>query len=228
MPSVGFEATNLFAAAAQFFASASESKTISDQSNMKDAVGNIECETMINGRTEYRNTFNYCNAAPAIGTDLATLLTKFGDVHDSKKVTELTVTFKAGEYAVVEIVGHNHDANAHAAGTTDGYADASALIPSGAGFGVPTWTGQNAGSNSSAIEATLRLFCTHHDRVGAAGTHFVGNSITFGAELTIKWVGVPTVALPTGWTQDDVPTGDHSEDFDEHTIRCHKWLDRAA
>ena len=107
-PSNTMEATNLFGLGANFNPQTSNADLREDAANIMDATGNIECETMVNERTEYSNSFAYCNGTPDIKTDLATLLTKFGDVHDSKKVDTLTINFEKGQYATVDIAGHNH------------------------------------------------------------------------------------------------------------------------
>ena len=189
---VGFEASDLWAAGANFHENSSSSILNETNAGMQDKSGNRECTTTgLNTVTEYSNDYGYCNATPDIKTDLSTLATKFGDVADSKKPVSLTINYTAGEYATVNITGHQHAENPHAAGFAEGYADVSAAIPASSGFGVPTWTGQSTGSDCEFNSATLSFTCNHVDREGAAGDHFVGKSITFRAELTIEATGTP-------------------------------------
>ena len=227
-PVVGFEASDLFAMGANFHEKGSSSIDMDDASNMMDKSGNIECETMINGRVEYTQEADYCNGTPDIKTDLSTLLTKCLDVHDSKKMDSLTINFTAGAYASVSIAGHQHDANAHASGTTDGYFDGSNALPSGAGFGVPTWTGQVDGDNATAVSATITFSGNHVDEIAAAGGHFVGKTITPQVTLTVEWIGVPTTPTPTNWTQDSYGPADANSGFDRSTWTGHYNFDLAT
>ena len=226
---VGFEASDLFAAGVNFHEQSSSSITNETNAFMLDAQGNQECITTgLNTMTEYSNEFAYCNSTPDIATDLGTLLTKFGDVHDSKKVTGLTINYTAGEYATVSIDGHDHAENNHSAGIAEGYADVSGAVPASSGFGVPTWTGQTTGADCEIISATLTFSLNHVDREGAAGNHFVGKSVTVKAELTIEAVGTPTTALPTGWYTVSSGPSDSNQDFDTWTGTWEKWYDLAV
>ena len=232
-PSNTMEASNLFGLGANFNPQSSNSDLREDAANIMDATGNIECETMVNERTEYSNSFAYCNATPDIKTDLATLLTKFGDVHGSKKVDTMTVNFEKGQYATVDITGHNHTDNAHEAGLADGYCDASASIPSSSGFGVPDW-GITMGTNASPISATVTFSGNHIDREGEDGNHWQGKTTTYRAELTLTIEGVPTDITAsaietdaTGWTVDSINATDGNQDFDGYVFTLHRHFDLA-
>jgi len=225
---VGFQASDLFALGANFHEQSSSSIDMDDRANIMDKDGNVECETMVNGRVEYTNEFAYCNASPDIKTDLSTQLTQFGDVFDSKKMTQMTVTFTAGAYATVSITGHQHDDNAHTSAVADGYADVSAALPSGAGFGVPTLTGQTLGNDAQPQSLTITFSCNHVDREGGDGTHFVGKNITVLAELTEEFVGTPDTATATGWTTDTKGPSDQNQDFDTYTYTAHRYFDLAT
>jgi hypothetical protein len=229
------EGTNLFGLGANFNPQTSNSDVREDAANIMGATGDVECETMVNERTEYANAFAYCNASPAIVTDLATLLTKFGDVHDSKKVDTMTINFEKGQYATVDVAGHNHTANAHAAGLPDGYCDASAVISDAtAGFGVPDWS-ITMGDNATPISATVSLSGNHIDREGEDGNHWQGKTTTYRAELTMTIEGVPTditsdaiEADATGWTVDSVNATDGNQDFDGYVFAMHRHFDLAV
>ena len=206
---VAIGGSNLFGAGAQFFAQSSESPHQRDMANMLDASGNVQCETGINNRTEYSNTLAYCNATPAIHTDLGTLLSTFGAVADSKLVTGLTINFTAGQYATVDITGHNHDDNEHTASVC-GVANVTSIVPTGSGFGVPALAfGIVLGTDSTPISATLAFSLNHIDELDSTGEHWVGTNTTVRAELSIELLGIPTsttvAALEagmSGWTVD--------------------------
>ena len=230
------EASTLFGMGANFNPQNSNSDLRLDAANIMDATGNNQCETMTNERTEYANSFAYCNTTPAIVTDLATLLTKFGDVHDSKKVDTLTINFEKGQYATVDVAGHNHSDEPHVAGLPDGYCDVSStdVIPAGAGFGVPDWT-IVMGANATPISATVAFSGNHIDREGADGNHWHGKTTTYRAELTLTTEGVPTsitVAAietdATGWTVDSINATDGNQDFDGYVFTMHRFFDLAV
>ena len=232
-PSNTMEATNLFGLGANFNPQTSNSDLRLDAANIMDAKGNNECESMVNERTEYANPYAYCNATPEIVTDLATVLTKFGDVHDSKKIDTLTITFEKGQYATLDIAGHNHTDNPHVAGLPDGYCDVSSsdVIPAGSGFGVPDWT-LVLGDNASPISASIAFSGNHIDREGTDGNHWQGKTTTYRADLTLTVEGVPTsitVAAVetdlTGWTVDSINATDGNQDFDGYVFALHMFFD---
>lgn len=221
---VDLAASDLFSLGGNFHAQRSTTEHVQTSTPTLDSAGNEQCETMVGGMTNYECEYEYCNAIPAIGTDLSTFLTAFGGVSNSKIVTRLEIGFSAGKNATVKITGHNHDANAHSTGT--GAANVSAAVPSGAGFGVPTFTGVTLGTVSTPIEATLVFEMNHVDRDGSAGTHFVGKNITPKATVSVKYQGVPTTAQPmTDWTTDTYGSGDANTDFDTYTVTAHRWFD---
>jgi hypothetical protein len=223
---VALEASDLFSVDSHFSPQRSSSIHSQSQSNTLDELGNNQCETMIDGKTDYETDYEYCNAVPAIVQDAGTLLTTFGAVADSKLITDIEFAFAAGKYATMKIKGHNHDDAAHTTGT--GAANVSDIIPAGAGFGVPTWAGVSLGSNATPIEATVNVTFNHVDKISAAGIHFVGKNITCKATITVKYQGVPTTAQPmTGWTTDTYGPEDANSDFDTYVVTAHRYFDLA-
>ena len=231
--SVSIGASNLFGAGANFFAQTSESPHQRDMANMLDASGNVECETGINNRTEYSGNYAYCNATPAIGTDLATLVSTFGAVADSKLVTALNINFTAGQYATVDITGHNHDSNPHTASVA-GVSDVSTAVPASAGFGVPDF-GITLGTDSTPISASLSFSLNHIDENDADGEHWVGTNTTPRAELSMEFLGLPTSVtvaaietdLGAGWLVDSNGASDGNQELDHFTLTAHKHFDLA-
>jgi hypothetical protein len=223
---VDLAATDVFALGGNFHAQRSSSIHSEQPAQVLDALGNSQCETMIDAKTDYEADYEYCNVSPAIGTDLGAFLTSFGAVSDGKLVTSLEIGFSAGKQATVKLKGHNHDTNAHATGT--GVANVSEAVPATSGFGVPTFAGVTTGTVSTPIEATLTFEMNHVDKVGSAGTHFVGKNITPKATLTVKYQGVPSVAQPmTGWTTDTYGPADDNKDFDTYIVTAHRYFDLA-
>ena len=224
---------DLFSMDSHFNVQTSSAPTEYKSAMIKDADGNMECETSaLDGITQVEQTWSYCNAVPAIGTDLGTIATKFGDVHGSYLLDELTIEFSAGQYATGSMRGHNHAANAHAAGLTNGYADVSAAIPASAGFGVPTLTGVTLGSNATPISLSISFaFESHPDAVDANGAHFVGKHLTCKATASAVYLGTPsTIELVTGWTTDKVSTlpNTSNADFDQSVWEGHRYFDLAT
>jgi len=228
---VDIGASNLFGAGANFFAQTSSSIHQREMANMLDAAGNVECETGISNMDVYENSFAYCNATPNIKTDLGTLLTKFGIVADSKAPTALTINFAAGQYATVDITGHNHDNNAHAWTTTE-YADVSAAVPASSGFGVPNF-GLTVGANSTPISASIAFSLNHIDENDADGEHWVGTNTNFRAEMSLELLGLPTsqtvAAIETnltGWKVDTNGSNDGNQELDHFVITAHRHFDK--
>ena len=226
---VGFGASDLFAAGANFHEQSSSSILNETNAFMLDSSGNTQCVTTgLNSTSEFTNEFSYCNATPDIKTDLSTLITQFGDVFDSKKVTSLTINYTAGEYATVSITGHQHTENAHSAGFAEGFADVSAAVPASSGFGVPVMAGQVTGDDCEFISMSISFGLNHVDREGADGNHFVGKSVTIRAEATVEAIGTPTTALPTGWNTVSSGPSDSNQDFDTWTGTWENWYDIAT
>lgn len=232
---VALEASDLFALGANFHEQGSSSPATRDAANVLDSVGNVQCENMINARTDYTNSFAYCNAVPDIKTDLGTHLTTFGDVFDSKIITQLVINFPGpGQQATVDVTGHNHDDNAHATGLLVGRADVSAAVPASSGLGVPNF-GLTLGVNATPVSATVTFTMNHVEREETTGDHWVGKNITPRAELSLEILGLPTsqtvAAIEsdlTGWTVDTNGPSDANQDFDTFAITAHRHFDLAT
>ena len=226
---IAVEASDLFSMGANFNPQSSTSNHIDDMAQALDAAGNVQCETAgLFGRTEYSVEYKYCNASPNIKSHLGDALAKFGEVKNSIVLTGLTIRFVAGEYATVTITGVQYDEYAVVASRVN-YADMSAVVPTtNAGFGVPAFTGVTLGANADYASATITCSTNHVVAKGAAGNHLVCDNITFRAELSIEYVGVPTTAQPvTGWTTDTYEAGDANSEFDSYAITAHRFFDAA-
>jgi len=226
---VAIEATDLFSLGGNFNPVSSSTRTALDRAMIMDAVGNQQCETMINSRSEVTVSYAYCNASPDIKTDLALFATKFGDVQNSYIITQLVINYTAGGYATVDITGHQHTDATHAAGLGVGYADVSAAIPTTSGFGAPLVPGVTLGSNATTASVSITFSMNHVDLLAADGTHFVGKNITPTADISVAFEGVPTTAQPlTGWTSDGYGGDDSQSDFDKYEVTAHRYFDLAT
>lgn len=216
--------TDLFSLGGNFHVQSSSSNHLDDASNILDASGNVQCETMIYGRTEYSVEYRYCNGTPDIATDLGSFLTTFGKVANSIVPTGMTITFQPGEYATVSIQGVQYDENAIGALDIAG-SNVAAAVPASAGFGVPTLTGVTLGDAEKA-GLTLTFSCNHVSRPGGDGNHFISRSITYRAEGTAEYVGIPTTwTTVTGWTTDSYDESDSNQDFEAATWTGHRHFD---
>lgn len=227
--SVGLNATDIFGLGGNFHAQNSSTRTVLERAMILDANGNNQCETMINQMDEVTTSYAYCNGTPDIASDLGTFLTQFGDVQNSYIITQLVINYSAGQYATVDVTGHQHNANTHAAGASIGYADVSASVPASSGFGVPTMAGVTLGDNASPISQSITLSMNHVDAMDADGAHFVGKNITPTADTTVTYQGVPTTAQPfTNWTTDSYGGDDANSDFDTYEVAAHRYFDLAT
>ena len=219
--------------AAQFNAQTSSSPHGRDASGMLDEAGNNECETMVNNRTDYSANYAYCNATPNIKTDLGAILTAFASVVSEKLITAINMQFAFGEYATLDITGHNHDDNEHTAALC-GIADVSGAVPASAGFGVPDF-GLTLGDNSTPISASISFSLNHIDAQDADGEHWVGTNTTFRAELSLELLGIPTSITVsqietdlTGWTVDTNGGTDGNQELDHFVITAHRFFDKTS
>ncbi len=243
---VALEASNLFGLHTNFQTQSSTTSATTTEVNTLDEFGNVECEQQIGGITEYTQSATYCGSD--FVSDFGTFLTTFGDVQNSKLVSGITLNMNAGEYATIEITGHNHDSNAHSSGASVGRSDVSDFLPHEAteafngwdGFGVPDF-GITVGSNSSPSSATVTFSLNHVEADDEAGDHLVGKSITHRCELAMSFEGTPTsstaAALETDFgantndmlspTVDNIDTADSNSAFDTFGFSAHAYVDIA-
>jgi hypothetical protein len=190
-------ASNLFGLNAAFKTSASSTSAATSNVQAMDEKGNVSCQRNVNKMTTFSQSAAYC------GTDfignLGTFLTQFGNVQNSKIVTDITVNMTAGGYATVDVAGHNHTENAHVAGLSIGYANVAAFLPNAVGesfknwdgFGVPDF-GIALGDNASPSAATVTFKMNHIDTQDENGDHLVGKNVTPSCELKMDFEGIPT------------------------------------
>lgn len=238
--SIDLQASNLFSLNSNFKTSTSGTSETSNNVTVMDELGNVSCERNIFDITSYSQSAGYCGS-DFIG-DLGTFLTEFGNVQGGKIVTGVTVNMTAGEYCTIDVEGHNHDQNAHAAGLNIGYADVSDFMPhelteafnAWNGFGVPDF-GVTVGSDASPASATVTFAMNHVDQMDEAGKHLVGKNITPRCELSMDFSGIPTSNTTTlldadfaantntmlGAIADSVDSNDSNSEFDTFALVAH-------
>ena len=212
-----------------FHAQSSGTEPTSDQSVALTALGNLGCSSVTNRGQTFRNVYKYCGTA--LGTALGALVTAFGSVLNTtgKLVDSLELSFSASgdRQATVTVGGHQHTTNPHSATTNPPNTfDVSALIPAGAGLGVPNIFGVTS-TAGSASSASLRFSFNHIDKVGATGVHFVGESITCRVEGSSDFEGVITTAgiVTTTWLDIKRALSDSNVDLDTSSITAHAYVD---
>lgn len=237
---IDLQASNLFSLGANFKTSSSGTSVQSNNVTVMDEKGNVSCETNIFDITSYSQSAGYCGSD--FVADLGTFLTQFGDAQGSKCVTGLTINMTAGEYCTIDVEGHNHASNAHAAGLTLGYADVSDFLPHEVaeafaawnGFGVPDF-GVTLGDNASPSSATVSFAMNHVDQVDEQGQHLVGKNITPRCELSMDLSGIPTSNTTTlldadfgantndmlDAVADSTDTNDSNSEFDTFSFVAH-------
>ena len=252
---VAIEATNLFGLHTNFQTTSSATNVVETNVAVNDEVGNVECQSNIADITNYTQSATYCGSD--FMTDIGTFLTQFGDFQTIGVVTSLTINMSAGNYVTIDITGHQHGANAHAAGLTLGYADVSNFLPHEAtesfvswdGFGIPedTTAGDTVfkitgGGNASPSSASVTFSMDHKDQTDEAGAHLVGKNITPRCEGSVDFIGVPTSVTTTALEADfasnvnnmDTPlcdstdTNDSNSDFDTFACAFHANVDLAT
>lgn len=237
---IDLQASNLFSLHANFKTTGSTTSVPLTTAAANDELGNVACQRNIADMTNYTQNAVYCGSD--FITDLGTFLTKFGDVQGSKVVAGLNINMTAAGYVTVDITGHNHGTNAHAAGLTMGYADVSDFLPhevgeafaSWDGFGVPDF-GITLGDNASPSSASVSFSMDHKDAQDEEGAHLVGKNITPRCELSMDFQGIPTSNTATlleadfgALTNDmlvplvdSVDSSDSNADFDTFSFTAH-------
>jgi hypothetical protein len=231
MAAVAINATDHFGLGANFHPQTSSAETTFERRNIKDENGNFECETMVMEMTNYSTTYRYCNATPAIGTDLSTMLTAFGYVTtgatENMFVTGLTISFADGEYADVQITGVAYGDGTMPNATTGLVANVSAAVPAGAGFGVPALAGVTLGTNAANASLSISFANNHVVSTDGDGNFFVANNISFESSCSAEYTGVPTTIEPvTGWTTDSNSLADSNENHDTASWSGHRYFDK--
>ena len=249
-PVIPIEATNLFGLGAAFSTSASSTSTPETNVAVNDEVGNVACQVNISDMINYTQSASYCGSD--FITDLGTFLSQFGDAQTGTvavAVTGLSINMTASGYVTVELTGHNHVANAHAAGLTLGYADVSNFLPHEAteafiswdGFGIPAF-GITVGTDASPASASVSFTMSHVDQTDETGAHLTGKNITPRCELSMDFSGLPTsqtaAALETDFggnendmlvpLVDSVDFNDSNAGFDTMAFTAHANTDLAT
>jgi hypothetical protein len=194
---IDLTATNLFSLPAGFNTTASSSSLKTTNAQAMDELGNVACQRNVGEQTDYTQSANYCGS-DFVG-DLATFLTQFGNVKNSKIITGLTVNASEGNYVTIDVTGHQHAENAHAAGLAVGYADVSDFFPHETGEAFEAWDGfgcpdfgVTVGANSSPSSWSVSFTMNHVDTNDENGDHLVGKNITPRCELKMDFEGIPT------------------------------------
>lgn len=230
---VPINATDHFGLGANFHPQSSSAPTSYQPRNAMDENGNMECESMVGGKTEYTTTYKYCNASPDIKTDLGAILTSFGYVLSSNGatanifVTSLNITFSDGEYADVVMTGISYADGTMPSAVTGLVANVAAAIPTGAGYGVPALTGVSLGSDAANSSLTINFSNNHIMASDGTGAFFAGNNLTFVANATAEYTGVPSsYTSVTSWTTDGFTPSDANTNFDATSWSGHRYFDK--
>jgi len=129
------------------------------------------------------------------------LVSDFGEVVVSAALgidilpTSITVNMSAGEYATIDIEGHQHDTNAHDQG------DLLTVTLSGilGGFDLSAWDGfgvtsyplsATTGTNCSPSSQTITYVLEHTDATDEEGKHLVGQNTSARVDISSDWIGV--------------------------------------
>ena len=224
---VAMAASDLFSLHANFKEQGSTTRTILDFSQVADANGDVGggCEDAgSNSRLEYTGNYKYCGTD--IVSDAGVLLSTFGEVMNSKAVTEAVFEFSQEAQIMLALTGHQHGDNTHEA-QNNFDCSATTIIPATTGgIGVPAFV-SDAGTNSSPRRATLRISVEHDDAQDSANAHWVGNNKNCRIDLSIEYIGTPSLTT-TGWKVDSAGADDSNSEFDTYAIEMHKYITRIS
>lgn len=226
---VDFEPQDLFNLGGSFVAKASSTTTDQETTvERKSSDGKTIAEfCQFGGMTRYSATYEYG------GADLVTdFVAKLAQIVNSIAIDTIRLTLGAQAIVQIQIDGHNHDSNAHAApapasGLFDGYNLAlSGLIGAAQGScGINDGDKpfSNSDGDSDLVSLTINFTCNHVDEFGSDGEHFAGDWFAGKVEVNAEYVGAPTLTT-TGWTVRPQETAEGSEQADKFTITAEKAL----
>lgn len=212
-----------------FHAQTSSTDPFSTEELALSAIGDKSCTNEHNKGNDFSVTYKYCGST--LTTGLGANATAFGRVAGTgaaaKIQTGMSISHDVGGQAEVTITGHNHQTNNHSATTNPPNTfDVSAIIPAASGLGVPAYivtAGETAGV-ASRNAATVDFALNHIDKEGNDG-HFVGESITARADLSVDYEGIASTETAGAWLQILQATNDANEDTDTSSITAHQYID---
>ncbi len=222
------QATDLFSLGNKFKARQSLSREMDDLARLLNSLGDVFTQTAVNGRTRSKTVYEY------VGSDLATDLTvKVGQVVNSILLDSVSLFFRKQQPVRLELAGHNHDDNAHAAagsGEFDGFGlELSTLIGANVGaFGAP----QNkpfTNSEASARQVGLRLryIAGHEDLQENDADHLTGTSFEGLVTARCEYLGEPSLDT-TGWLLESYVVAEDDQEFDRRVMLACKTLTRTT
>jgi hypothetical protein len=224
---VASAASDLFSLHANFVEQGSSDSDLDDYAQTPDANGDVNagCESAaFNARNEYTNEFKFCGTD--IVSDFGVVLSTFGVIANLKQITEITVQFSNTDFPIINVTGHNHDAQAHGATPALPTFDFSAAIPAvTGGVGVPDIWSNSASATSTPTSVTVTFAIDHIDALDANGAHFVGTNKNGRVDVTADYINTPTLTT-TNWKIDSQVLNDSNTDFDTFNISAHRYYTR--
>jgi len=222
---VDLGATALFGltTTAGFHAQTSSTEGFSSEEVALSAIGNKSCTNEHNKGSNYSVTYKYCGIT--LRTNLGTMATAFGTATGGALPTGIDISFAVGQQAEITITGHNHLTNPHSGTNPPNRFNFASIIPAAAGLGVPSFitVAGETGSTASRSAATLSIAVNHIDAEGNSG-HFVGESITCRADLSVDYEGVASTATAGSWLQILQTNNDANEAMDTSSLTAHQFI----
>lgn len=217
-------AVDYFAAGANFHEQNSNTEETKTFATVIGAYGDYACSQEYDAGDSYMSEYKYCNGTPDIDSDLSTLISKFGEVADSKCPTEMRIHFEAGESATATIDGHQHDVNPH---TALDYFDCSGIIPGSSGIGVPTLI--TVAGTVSPVSADVTISANHIDKPGADGGHFHGQNVgPCRVSISVQYEGQVSGVTAGNWLNIVIAKSDDNQDTPTSTVTAEQFVDRVA
>jgi hypothetical protein len=214
---------------AGFHAQSSSTDPFSSEEVSLASDGDMACTNEHDKGNDYSTTYKYCGTG--IVASLGAKLTSFGGVVGTgaaaKIPTGISFSFSPGGQAEITITGHNHQTNNHSASTNaPNVFDVSGLIPAAAGIGIPALivAAGEAGGTASRNGASLDISMNHIDKEGNDG-HFIGESITCRADLSVDYEGVAGTTTAGSWLQILQAVADDNENPDTSSVTAHQFID---
>lgn len=236
MPTVNFGAENPFGLGEDWLLnSATPGGDEYAYAEARGAVGDIGWRNVFDKKNPYAASAEYNGADLGADTDLVLV----GGVMNSKFLDSFSLAFAVGQAIKLSMTGHQHPVNPHTTPVTPGdllgYLPAlSDLLPasvvSGQVPGTLASTDFNATANASLTAVALNFSASHTDRPGNSGDHFVGSAYGGELEVSLTYIGVPTLpTTPAGWTLvGPLTKAETNSDFLTSTVKYKVTLARSV
>jgi hypothetical protein len=190
----------------------------SQRASVLGLTGNEVAGKLYDEKTEASASYqaNVDGSAPSLPANIGALL------NSAYILTGISVSTNWNAHVSMDLTGHNHTDNAHAASPALNSVAHSITLTDG--FGSTDFLGGTAGDNASVESSTIEITCQHEDKNQGDGKHLVGENYNPMITTTVTWTGEPTSSNDGTWDQVEEITNSTNVAHNQHVYRGIKAL----